>query len=274
MARHIRIDRVSNRLSTGRGLSTDSVLRWSGDGRIGWLHGVDGIAASNWPVIGVVGGCGGVGASTFAAALAATAGERGGGVLVDLDPIAGGIDVLLGLEGAPGARWSGLRLGGGYLDPAVLVEGLPRWSSVAVLSADLLPDASSVSQVLTVACRAGPVVVDLGRWDTPARAGAVPQCTLTVLVSGGDVRSVTGARAVRVGLGDCAVGLLVSRSARDQTRAERIAELVGAPLVGRIRAIGRHGGDAPLLARSLPRSLTGVARGVLDAVGSLHRQCR
>src|SRR5262249_43474442 len=46
-----------------------------------------------WPVIGVVGGRGGAGASTFAAVLAAMAGLGGRAILVDLDPIAGGLDV-------------------------------------------------------------------------------------------------------------------------------------------------------------------------------------
>ena len=78
---------------------------------------MDGNTAQNLPVIGVVGGCGGAGASTFACVLAATAATGWPAVLVDLDPVAGGIDVLLGIEAVPGARWSGLRLGGGRLDP-------------------------------------------------------------------------------------------------------------------------------------------------------------
>ena len=222
---------------------------------------MDGIA---WPVVGVVGGCGGVGASTFAAVLAAVAGVRGRSVLVDLDPLAGGIDVLVGLEGVAGARWSGLLLGGGRLDPLVLVDGLPHWSSVAVLSADLLPEPDAVSQLLAVACRAGPVVVDLGRWGSPARAAAVPRCTLTVLVCGGDVRSVTGARVVRAAFGDRPLGVVVSRS-RSDVAPSRVAELVGAPLIGVVRARPRRG-DVPLDARSLPRPMARVASGVLDAV--------
>ncbi|HYU66580.1 MAG TPA: hypothetical protein VEK09_07480 [Jatrophihabitantaceae bacterium] len=223
---------------------------------------MDGIA---WPVIGVVGSCGGVGASTFAAVLAAVAGLRRRSVLVDLEPVAGGIDVLVGLEGVPGARWSGLLLGGGRLDPLVLVDGLPHWSSVAVLSADVLPEPDAVSQLLAVACRAGPVVVDLGRWDSPARAAAVPRCTLTVLVCGGDVRSVTGGRVVRSAFGDRPIGVVVSRSRGGVAPARRVAELIDAPLIGVMRTPPRRG-DVPLDPRSPPRAMTRVASGVLDAV--------
>jgi anion-transporting ArsA/GET3 family ATPase len=85
-------------------------------------------------VLGVIGGSGGVGASTFSAALAERAAqEYGHAALVDLDPGRGGVDVLLGIEAVPGARWSGLQLDGGQLDPQALLQGLPSWREVAVL---------------------------------------------------------------------------------------------------------------------------------------------
>ncbi|MGH8862840.1 MAG: septum site-determining protein Ssd, partial [Jatrophihabitantaceae bacterium] len=97
-------------------------------------------------MIGVIGGSGGVGASTFASVVASVAGRA---VLIDLDTVGGGIDVLLGMEETAGARWSGLRVGGGYLDPALLADGLPRWRDVAVLAADEPPDPAAVAQVAT-----------------------------------------------------------------------------------------------------------------------------
>jgi secretion/DNA translocation related CpaE-like protein len=227
----------------------------------GWLTDVDGM----WPVIGVVGGRGGAGASTFACVLAAMAALGGRSVLVDLDPVAGGLDVLLGIEATAGARWSGLRLDGGRLDPDVLVSGLPQWSSVAVLSADVPPPPGAVAQVLDVAARAGPVVVDLGRWPSPGREAALRRCSLTVLICAADVRSVTGARAVRLGLGRVPAGLVVVRSGRDPAPAPRVAALVDVPLIGVVSAVRRRG-DSPLDAAQLPRSLSRVARGVLDAV--------
>jgi hypothetical protein len=153
----------------------------------------------------------------------------------------------------------------GRLDPLVLVDGLPHWSSVAVLSGDELPEPDAVSQLLAVACRAGPVVVDLGRWDSPARAAAVPRCTLTVLVCGGDVRSVTGGRVVRSAFGDRPIGVVVSRSRGGVAPARRVAELIDAPLIGVMRTPPRRG-DVPLDPRSPPRAMARVASGVLDAV--------
>jgi secretion/DNA translocation related CpaE-like protein len=220
-----------------------------------------------WPVIGVVGGRGGAGASTFAAVLAAMAGLGGRAVLVDLDPVAGGLDVLLGVEGVPGARWSGLRLDGGRLDAMALLDGLPPWGRVAVLSADLDPAPAAVAQVLDVAARAGPVVVDLGRWSTPWRAAALDRCALVVLVCGADVRSVTGARAVRLGLGTAVTGLVVVRAGGAAAPASRVAELVDMPLIGAVPAFP-GGAESPLAVTSLPRAMSRVARGVLDAVQS------
>jgi len=86
------------------------------------------------PVIGVLAGCGGAGASTFAAVLAGCAGPPA--FLLDCDPLGGGIDVLLGCEQLPGPRWGQVRLRGGPLDPQVLLSGLPCWHEVRFLAAD------------------------------------------------------------------------------------------------------------------------------------------
>src|SRR3954469_13289994 len=107
-------------------------------------------------VVGVTGGSGGVGASTFAAVLAMVARPA---VLVDLDPVGGGADVLLGIEAHPGARWSGVRLDGGRLEPTLLADGLPRWRDVAVLAADSgEPSPGAALQVVDAARRLGTVV--------------------------------------------------------------------------------------------------------------------
>lgn len=84
----------------------------------------------------MVGAVGGVGASTLAALLArerAVDGRRV--VLVDLDLGHGGIDVLLGLERATGARWPELAAARGTLALDDLDGLLPRWRGVEVLSA-------------------------------------------------------------------------------------------------------------------------------------------
>jgi hypothetical protein len=188
---------------------------------------------------------------------------------VDLDAASGGIDVLLGAEDVPGPRWSGLRLGGGQLEPDVLAEGLPRWSSVAFLAADTLPSPAAIAQLLRVGRLIGPVVVDLGRWPTPARQAAIDCCDLVVLIARTDVAAITAARAVVRSVAHGSMGAVV-RSGRGAGRPQRIATLLGAPLIGVLPSITRAA-DEPLDADALPRASVRVARGILDAAAATPR---
>lgn len=72
--------------------------------------------------VAVVGATGGAGTSTFAAGLARTLEAT---VLIDGDPRAGGLDLVLGAEETPGVRWPELHLGPGQLDAADLLAALP-----------------------------------------------------------------------------------------------------------------------------------------------------
>ncbi|WP_460459906.1 CpaE-like family protein, partial [Angustibacter peucedani] len=57
-------------------------------------------------VLGVVGGCGGAGASLLAVAMALGAARTDQQVLlVDLDPLGGGLDLTAGLDDVAGLRW-------------------------------------------------------------------------------------------------------------------------------------------------------------------------
>jgi hypothetical protein len=210
-------------------------------------------------VLGVVGGSGGVGASMFAAVLASRAAElHGRSVLIDLDPIRGGIDVLLGIESVAGARWSGLRLAGGHLDPEELVDGLPGWGAVSVLAADGDPDADAVAQVVEIAAGVGPVVVDLARWSSAARDTAVGLCHLVALIARPDVGGVTGARSVAAGVA-APLGVLVRGRS-----ASTVSDLVGARLLGRLPGMGRPRESSSVTSRRVRQ----VAAGVLDAMAA------
>jgi secretion/DNA translocation related CpaE-like protein len=146
------------------------------------------------PCIGVLGGSGGVGASCLAAALAACAGPA---VLVDMDVLGGGMDVLLGIEKEAGTRWSGLHSDGGRIDPGEVADALPRWGDVSVLSCDRdeLP-AAAVGSVLAAARVLGPVVVDLGRSMSAAKDAAVADCDLVAVVVRATVSGVAAAARV------------------------------------------------------------------------------
>ncbi len=74
-------------------------------------------------VVAVIGGRGGAGASLFAVALAQAASDS---LLVDVDPWAGGIDLVVGAEATPGVRWPDLALQGRTAEPASAVrDALP-----------------------------------------------------------------------------------------------------------------------------------------------------
>jgi MinD-like ATPase involved in chromosome partitioning or flagellar assembly len=213
-------------------------------------------------VIGVVGGSGGVGASSFAAVVAAVA---GGALLVDLDVAGGGIDVTLGIESVPGARWSGLRLAGGRLDPAALIGGLPQWGSVPVLAADVAElDPDAVLQVLDVARPAGPVVLDLPRRICPERAAALLHCRLVVVVARADVDGLVAAHALVEGLPELPSGLVCRRG---EVAGADAARLVGAPLLGELPALARN--RLVLNAHRLPSAAARVAAGMLRGLGPL-----
>ncbi|GLF96013.1 septum formation initiator [Streptomyces yaizuensis] len=192
--------------------------------------------------IGVIGGCGGAGASTLACALAVTAAREGRRtVLVDGDPLGGGIDVLLGGERAEGRRWPDFASARGRVAGGALEESLPRLHRLRVLSWDrgdsvvVPPDA--LRSVLSAARRGGGVVVvDLPRRVDEGVAEALAQLDLGLLMVPGELRSVAAANRVASTVG------MVLRDLRIVTRRPYgpglddgwVAASLGLPLVGEV----------------------------------------
>jgi len=85
-------------------------------------------------LVGVIGGSGGAGATTFACALAQTGARDGRAVVVDADPLGPGIDRVLGLEDREGVRWDGLCETTGRLSARSLREALPRREGLGALT--------------------------------------------------------------------------------------------------------------------------------------------
>jgi hypothetical protein len=213
-------------------------------------------------VIGVTGGCGGLGASRFAAVLATAAAQRADRcVLADLDPAAGGLDVLLGAEAVPGARWSQLRLAGGVLDGEILLGGLASWGRTSVLACDRfgLPAANQVGELIDAARSVAPVVLDLARHPSAPRDAGLGACALVVVLCAGDLAAITAARTTISGLGEVPVAL-IARGARSSAR--RTAELIGGPLAARLPPRRRRD-RGPVPARSQPTAMRRVADGLL-----------
>lgn len=88
-------------------------------------------------LVAVVGGRGGAGATTLACALAVTATRAGRPtLLVDGDPLGGGIDLVFGGEEDRGVRWPDLGATRGRVPAAALTGALPRMAGLSVLSWD------------------------------------------------------------------------------------------------------------------------------------------
>jgi secretion/DNA translocation related CpaE-like protein len=150
----------------------------------------------------VVGGCGGAGASTFAAALAIAAGGLGmRALLLDGDPLGGGLDLVLGSESVPGVRWPDLMGTSGRVSAPSLREALPQVGELSVLSwdrGDLAVIPPPVMREVLAAGRRGHdvVVVDLPRRLDPAGEEALLKADTTFLVVPAEVRAVAAAGRV------------------------------------------------------------------------------
>ena len=226
--------------------------------------------AANGLLIGVVGGSGGAGASTLAAALAWAAGANGArATLVDLDPLCGGADLLLGLERTAGLRWPDLTEARGVVPSAALHDRLPRTNSVALVSCGRsaaeggaactdLP-AAAVSAVVSAAWRGnGAVIVDLPRWRTDAADAVLGKCDFVLTVVSADVRGVAAAGASLSNVASMCddIHVVVRSRAHSRLSAEQIRDCLGRPVAAtlandaRLATASDRGEFATAIARS------------------------
>ncbi|MFH8608868.1 septum site-determining protein Ssd [Streptomyces sp. NPDC018029] len=220
--------------------------------------------------IGVIGGRGGAGASTLACALAVTAARAGRRtMLVDADPLGGGLDVLLGGEGAEGLRWPAFAASRGRVGGGALEESLPELHALRVLSWDrgeavtIAPEAVR-AVVAASRRRGGTVVVDLPRRVDETAAEALAQVDLGLLVVPPELRAVAGARRVASAAGAVLRDLRVvvapgaGLGVAGGLDSEEVARLLGLPLAGEVPW---EAGLAASLAAGKPPG--GAARGPL-----------
>ncbi|MFE3740818.1 septum site-determining protein Ssd [Streptomyces sp. NPDC059134] len=194
--------------------------------------------------VGVIGGRGGAGASTLACALAVTAARAGRRtMLVDGDPLGGGLDVLLGGEQAEGRRWPDFAASKGRVASGALEESLPFLHELRVLSWDrgdsVVVRPEAMRSVLAAARRrGGVVVVDLPRRVDEAMAEALAQVDLGLLVVPAELRAVAAAGRVASTVG------MVLQDLRAVVRGpyaagldeQWIAEALRLPLAGELPA--------------------------------------
>jgi secretion/DNA translocation related CpaE-like protein len=207
--------------------------------------------------IGVMGGCGGAGASILAAALSLTAGRMGlPAVLLDADPLGGGIELAVGSEHVPGLRWPEVAATKGRVSGAAFRAALPCVGELAVLSFGRTGPHHVEPDVMATMVRAAQhgarlVVIDFPRRLDDAATDALTRCDLLLLVVTAELRSVASAQAMLPMLRSlCADVRLVVRTIRG-------SGISGQPAADTL--------DLPLVA-TLPTTY-GVARAVNDGLG-------
>lgn len=230
-------------------------------------------------VLRVVGGSGGVGASTLAAALAQRAANRGLSVaLLEMDSCGGGIDLMYGAEQATGWRWHDLAAASGHLGS--LQGHLPNVSGVDLLAVGracgeqtgagatvpALPGPDAVRSVVASLRRSHELLV-LDSGADPAGTDRTQAHTLLLVAA--EVRAVVAARsrAAASGLQDASV--VVRTGPGRRLDPELVADTLGMPLVGVVATDGAlplalESGDPPGRGRGrYVRQVDALLQGVL-----------
>jgi secretion/DNA translocation related CpaE-like protein len=200
------------------------------------------------PVVCTIGGRGGAGASTLAVALALVAVARGRRcMLVDADPLGGGLDLMLGEESAAGTRWPDV-VSADRAAGDLLLGTLPRSRRAAVLSLlswDRGDPMEIPSEAMSAALAAGRrdadlVIVDLPRRPDAAAATALACRGPVLLVVPAEVRATAAAARVIAAVERICSGpdlrVVVRGPAPSGLSAQVVAAGLGLPLAGHVRA--------------------------------------
>lgn len=240
-------------------------------------------AAPPGQVVAVLGGRGGAGASVFAAGLAVTAARAGWRtLLIDADPLGGGVDLVLGWESLDGLRWPSLSETSGRVSPPSLVEVLPRRGELVVLSWDRGEVLAVPAEAMETALDAGRrgrdlVVVDLPRRLDDASLLALASADRGFLVLPAELRAcAAAARVAAVAAPHCpSLSVVVRGPAPGGLRAREVAQALGLPLAGALRAEPRlagalERGEPP--ARDGRGPLAELCQRLLDELGIAERR--
>lgn len=202
--------------------------------------------------IGVVGGSGGSGATTFACALGQMAARTGPAVVIDADPLGPGVDRVLGLDLVDGVRWDALGHTTGRLSARALRDSLPRRDGVAALtwypgSQPRRLQAFAAREALSAARRGhDTVVLDLPRAPDALVDEIAARCDQVLVMVVTTVAGVAAAMRTCGRFADPgALRLVVRGSGMDD---DALARVVGVPVLERM-------GDQRGLAESIDLGL-------------------
>lgn len=237
----------------------------------GWLAGVlsapNDAGSGQAPVVAIIGGQGGSGATALAVALSRCASRAGTStLLVDADPFGGGVDLALGLESAAGVRWPQI------VDPDEVASGvsgdlldrLPMRDGLRLLATDrdqpvALTDAAMAGVLAAGRRRCELVVVDLPRRVDEVARVVLAAAARTYVVVPAQVRAVAAAAQLASSLREHAadVRAIVRGPAPSGLSLSAVARSLDIPLGGAVRA-------EPGLARDYERGVPpGQRRGPL-----------
>lgn len=232
--------------------------------------------ASPASVVTVVSGRGGAGASTYALLLARA--HRGDSLLVDLDPLSGGIDLRSDLGEVDGLRWPDLAAVSGRLSSSALRGALPREGRLAVVSAvphEPVPvPVDAFAAVLDAAIRGGGLaILDTSRDLSSVSRLAWARSDLAVVIAPDDYAALPATRALVEAVSASGTRVVaVLRRGRDHgVHRDDLEGFLGVAVVAEWRhdrALAR--GD--MTAWGLTRARRSITDPVLDLVASSARR--
>jgi secretion/DNA translocation related CpaE-like protein len=194
-------------------------------------------------VLAVIGGRGGAGASILAGALAVTAVREGHRtLLVDADPVGGGLDLVLGWEGVDGLRWPALAAADGRVDPPALLKALPHRGDLVLLSFtrdEVLPVPGAAMAATLDAARRGRdvIIADLPRRLDDAATLALEAADQAIIIVPAELRATAAAsRIAAMVKPHCDnLAVVVRGPAPGKLKAREVARSIGLPLAGSLR---------------------------------------
>jgi secretion/DNA translocation related CpaE-like protein len=236
------------------------------------------------PLVAVIGGCGGAGASTLAVSLAITAlSVRKRAILFDADPLGGGLEPLVALGTVALAPEHPIRTtqtwphGIDPPQPERRPERGRREPDLALVTwgaddGEHIPVAAMRNALRALRGTADLVVVDLPRCIDDSTQLVLSEATHTIVVAPVSERTAVATarllpRLAVVGPPPQVVARLPSR---DELTAREFAQLLGAPLAGIIKpgrsSLPRTGAQQQLGGRSAP-SLARFSRRLIERCG-------
>lgn len=280
------------------GDSAESETLW----RLASMSGVDRVAvlpaASEWLaeflgrlrdpasagfILGIVGGCGGAGASTLAVLLAGHTASQGiRTLLVDGDEWGGGLDLAIAGEELAGLRWPDLQAAAGSLNPAQLAAALPVVAGFSLLTWGQHPhEAAGHSrtrgldmEVLKAARRGYELtVVDVGR-SRDALSGLGQFCDQLLVVVPARMRSAVASAQLLAELPPLPTSLVIRGPMREGLDSDLIAGSVGVPaaaVMPPLRGVAAAAERGQLLDLLRSRSVRRLAGTVLAGLGGIDR---